>query len=256
MQADRRGGARGRPVRHADLRERPDRGLHEDRSRRVGTERRRAAGDSSVGRVRDGEAERPQRLSAAGARLPVFHIQRHEPGRPRGVGRSETGRPHRSNRVVRQPLSAQSTAAPRRRTPGKSGSVRAELRRAEKPADRLRADQSAAALQEVAPVLFIALGVWWIANTIAHLFIHRPFFQRRLAIEAFATLLSVALGFPQAIWRDRHLAHHAGRHWRLTLSREILLQASLVLLFWTALARLSPAFFFATYLPGYVGGLA
>jgi hypothetical protein len=105
-------------------------------------------------------------------------------------------------------------------------------------------------------VLIIALGVWWNANTVAHLFIHRPFFRRRLANQAFAAGLSILLGFPQSLWRDRHLAHHAGRRRVPAVSGEIVLQAGLVLLFWAAIAAVSPAFFVATYLPGYLGGLA
>jgi hypothetical protein len=106
-------------------------------------------------------------------------------------------------------------------------------------------------------VLFIALGVWWNANTISHHFIHRPFFRHRVANQAFAAGLSVLLGFPQSLWRDRHLAHHAGgSHRRAALSAEIALQGALVLLVWAAIASRFPAFFFATYLPGYLGGLA
>jgi hypothetical protein len=105
-------------------------------------------------------------------------------------------------------------------------------------------------------VLLIALGVWWNANTISHHFIHRPFFRHRLANHAFAAGLSVLLGFPQPLWRDRHLAHHAGGgHRRSALSGEIVLHAALVLLVWGAIAARSPAFFLATCLPGYVGGL-
>jgi hypothetical protein len=105
-------------------------------------------------------------------------------------------------------------------------------------------------------VLIIALGVWWSANTVAHLFIHRPFFRHRLANQAFAAGLSVLLGFPQSLWRDRHLAHHAGGHRALAVSGEIVLQAMFVLIAWATMAAVSPAFFVATYLPGYLGGLA
>ena len=58
----------------------------------------------------------------------------------------------------------------------------------------------------------IALGVWWNSNTISHNFIHRPFFRRRSANALFAAYESVLLGIPQTLWRDRHLAHHAGVH--------------------------------------------
>jgi len=105
-------------------------------------------------------------------------------------------------------------------------------------------------------VLIIALGVWWTANTVAHLFIHRPFFRHRLANQAFAAGLSVLLGFPQSLWRDRHLAHHRGEHRTVAVSGEIVLQAALVLILWAAMAASSPSFFVATYLPGYLGGLA
>jgi hypothetical protein len=105
-------------------------------------------------------------------------------------------------------------------------------------------------------MLFIALGVWWNANTVAHHVIHRPFFRRRLANQAFAAGLSLLLGFPQSLWRDRHLAHHAGGSRTSAVSGEIVLQTALVLLFWAAMAASSPAFFVATYLPGYFGGLA
>jgi hypothetical protein len=105
-------------------------------------------------------------------------------------------------------------------------------------------------------VLIIALGVWWGSNTVAHFFIHRPFFQHRLANQAFAAGLSVLLGIPQSLWRDRHLAHHAGGHRALAVSGEIVLQAMLVLALWAAMAASSPAFFLVTYLPGYLGGLA
>src|SRR5437763_9674005 len=64
----------------------------------------------------------------------------------------------------------------------------------------------------VAPL--IAVGVWWNSNTIAHNFIHRPFFRSRAVNLLFSAALSVLLGIPQSLWRDRHLAHHAGVRWR------------------------------------------
>ena len=104
--------------------------------------------------------------------------------------------------------------------------------------------------------VLIALGVWWNAQTISHHFIHRPFFRRAAANHLVAAALSVALGVPQSLWRDRHLAHHAGRQRRLTLSPEICLQAALVVLFWALMAARAPAFFAAAYVPGYLTGLA
>jgi hypothetical protein len=104
-------------------------------------------------------------------------------------------------------------------------------------------------------VLVIALGLWWNSNTISHNFIHRPFFRRRWANLALGAYLSVLLGIPQALWRDRHLAHHAGVHRGLRFSGELALQTGLVLSLWAALAGRAPAFFFSVYLPGYIAGL-
>ena len=70
----------------------------------------------------------------------------------------------------------------------------------------------------------VAVGVWWTSNTIAHHFIHRPFFRTRAANHAFALSLSMVLGIPQALWRDRHLAHHAGREPRVQWTPELTIQ--------------------------------
>ena len=104
-----------------------------------------------------------------------------------------------------------------------------------------------------APV--IAIGMWWNANTISHYFIHRPFFRRRGVNRAFAAYLSVLLGFPHALWRDRHLAHHAGVAARLRLSYDLLIQTALVLALWTAMVTAAPIFFLSVYLPGWMAGL-
>lgn len=100
-----------------------------------------------------------------------------------------------------------------------------------------------------------ALGVWWTSNTIAHHVIHRPFFRRRWANRLFASGLSVALGIPQALWRDRHLAHHAGVAPRFRAPAELGLQVVLVVALWGVLLDRATAFFVSVYVPGYVGGL-
>jgi len=113
-----------------------------------------------------------------------------------------------------------------------------------------------AALLVAAPTAsVIAIGLWWNANTISHYFIHRPFFRRRGANRAFAAYLSVLLGFPHALWRDRHLAHHAGVAARTHLSRDLVMQASLVLAFWSVMLAAAPLFFLSVYLPGWAAGL-
>src|ERR1700737_3449724 len=82
----------------------------------------------------------------------------------------------------------------------------------------------------VAPV--ISLGVWWNSNTIAHNFIHRPFFRSAALNRLFSAGLSVLLGIPQTLWRERHLAHHAELPWRLRVSRQLVIETALVLGLW------------------------
>ena len=50
----------------------------------------------------------------------------------------------------------------------------------------------------------IALGLWWTANTVAHNFIHTPFFRARSLNRAYSLYLSALMGFPQELWRERH----------------------------------------------------
>lgn len=113
-----------------------------------------------------------------------------------------------------------------------------------------------AAILTVWPVApLIAVGVWWNSNTIAHNFIHRPFFRSTGMNRLFSGALSVLLGIPQTLWRERHLAHHAGVEWRLHVSRRLLAETTLVVFLWAALASLHPRFFLLVYLPGYLAGL-
>src|SRR5262249_47967182 len=105
-----------------------------------------------------------------------------------------------------------------------------------------------------APV--VALGLWWNSNTVAHYFLHRSFFRQRILNVVFALYLSVLIGIPQTLWRQRHLAHHAGRAWRLRLSGQLVVESIMVLALWSALLLLVPWFFLTAYLPGYVVGLA
>ncbi len=102
----------------------------------------------------------------------------------------------------------------------------------------------------------VALGLWWNANTIAHNFIHRPFFRSPSANRLYSVYLSVLLGLPQSVWRQRHLLHHAGLHRRIRLTSDVLVETGLVIALWVSLARLSPDFFLTTYLPGWGIGLA
>src|SRR6476646_8745468 len=65
-------------------------------------------------------------------------------------------------------------------------------------------------LLTVPSIPFIAIALWWNANTISHNFIHRPFFRSRSANASYSISLSLVLGIPQSLWRARHLAHHGG----------------------------------------------
>jgi fatty acid desaturase len=101
----------------------------------------------------------------------------------------------------------------------------------------------------------IAIGLWWNANTIAHNFIHRPFFRSQAANRCYSLYLSLLLGLPQSVWRQRHLLHHADLHRRIRLTPDVIGETAIVAVLWIALARLWPDFFLTTYLPGWAIGL-
>jgi fatty acid desaturase len=97
----------------------------------------------------------------------------------------------------------------------------------------------------------IAIGLWWNANTISHNFIHRPFFRSKAANSLFSCCLTLLLGFPQCVWRSRHLAHHGMRtHHELNAAD---IAGALVL--WGSLVLFAPQFTLFAYLPGFVAGL-
>ena len=104
--------------------------------------------------------------------------------------------------------------------------------------------------------LAIALGTWWNLNTISHNFIHRPFFRSSIFNRCFSLYLTVLLGVPQTLWRERHLAHHADRPWRLRPSRSLAIESVVVLATWGVMIVLAPGFWFGTYVPGYLAALA
>ena len=113
----------------------------------------------------------------------------------------------------------------------------------------------AAALIAAPSIPLIAIGMWWNANTVAHNFIHRPFFRARTANRAFSLVLSAVLGVPQALWRERHLEHHAGgvrprRNWPALAADSAVVAGVWAVLLWTA-----PIFFVRVYLPGIAIGL-
>jgi hypothetical protein len=101
----------------------------------------------------------------------------------------------------------------------------------------------------------IALGLWWNSNTVAHYFIHRPFFRARALNVLFSVYLSVLLGVPQELWRGRHLTHHFGCCWQGWRPGLLVVEVILVAGLWTWLAASMPWFFITAYLPSYLAGL-
>jgi hypothetical protein len=111
-----------------------------------------------------------------------------------------------------------------------------------------------ALLLTVPSVPLIAIGIWWNANTIAHNFIHLPFFRSRRTNALFSAYLSLLLGVPQTIWRDRHLAHHAGRPWRFRWSRRMAAEIVIVVAFWATIA-LRGHDLLVMWAAGWIGGM-
>jgi hypothetical protein len=113
----------------------------------------------------------------------------------------------------------------------------------------------AAAVVLVPHPIVIGIGLWWNANTISHNFIHRPFFAAAAANRLYAFFLSLMLGLPQTLWRDRHLLHHAEdpRPARLRAASQIELAG--IGAMWTCFAIVAPAWFLWAYLPGWALGL-
>jgi hypothetical protein len=109
----------------------------------------------------------------------------------------------------------------------------------------------------------IGIGLWWTANTVAHNFIHTPFFRARGMNRAYALFLSALMGIPQSLWRERHLRHHRAQHGAADRSggrhavwtTDVATEAGVVLGIWAAAAWADPAFFFGVYIPGYLVGL-
>lgn len=104
--------------------------------------------------------------------------------------------------------------------------------------------------------IVIAIGLWWNANTIAHNFIHRPFFSAPAANRAYAFFLSLVLGVPQTLWRDRHLLHHADDPRPARLRKASLVELAGIAVLWVSLALVVPGFVLWAYLPGWAMGLA
>jgi Fatty acid desaturase len=114
----------------------------------------------------------------------------------------------------------------------------------------------AATLLLVPSIPVVAVLLWWNANTVAHNFIHAPFFRGRALNVGYSMYLSAVLGIPQTLWRDRHVAHHLGQTYVMRRPRLLAVESGVVLALWTLLGVSAPGFFFGVYLPGYAVGLA
>jgi hypothetical protein len=110
-------------------------------------------------------------------------------------------------------------------------------------------------LVTVPSVPLIAAGMWWNSNSVSHHFLHLPFFTSRMTNRIYSLYLTVLLGIPQSVWRNRHLAHHRGSIAGVSCTPAIIGEVAVVLLLWLVLARTTPEFFWTIYIPGYVLGL-
>lgn len=104
-------------------------------------------------------------------------------------------------------------------------------------------------------MIALAICLWWNANTVSHNFIHLPFFTSRGMNRTYSAFLSLLLGAPQTLWREKHLAHHAGTKYAFRWSAELVVEAFAVLAFWLALLLVAPGFFVTVYAPAYVIGM-
>ena len=114
----------------------------------------------------------------------------------------------------------------------------------------------AAALLSVPSIPLLAIGLWWTANTVAHNFIHTPYFRSRTLNRLFSVYLSMLMGIPQGWWRDRHLRHHRGDNRGTRWTRDTVLESAIVVAGWATLAAADSSFFARVYVPGYLAGLA
>ena len=101
----------------------------------------------------------------------------------------------------------------------------------------------------------IALGFWWNANTISHNFVHLPFFRSSALNRLYSMYLTLLLGVPHSIWRQRHLRHHSGRNHPVRWTRAAVAEICMIAALWCGLMWAEPGFFVTVYLPGYVAGL-
>src|SRR6185436_4138102 len=71
----------------------------------------------------------------------------------------------------------------------------------------------------------------------------------------YSMYLRALMGFPQELWRARHLRHHRGDRRPIVLTFRLIIESAIVLAMWLALAIYAPWFFATVYVPGYLAGL-
>jgi fatty acid desaturase len=104
-------------------------------------------------------------------------------------------------------------------------------------------------------IAIVTLGLWWGSNSFAHHFIHLRFFRSRTLNAVYSLYLSLLLGVPQTLWRERHLAHHARVPYAFRWSASLVVESIAVLWLWAGLLLVVPQFFLTAYVPGYVIGV-
>ncbi|MCC6624577.1 MAG: fatty acid desaturase [Deltaproteobacteria bacterium] len=106
--------------------------------------------------------------------------------------------------------------------------------------------------------LLLALLMAWGANTVAHIHLHTPLFASPRPNRALSLYLTALLGFPQSVWRHRHLRHHAGgRADRVPAppARTLAVELGVIALVVVTLTALAPAFALGAWLPAIGMGL-
>lgn len=113
------------------------------------------------------------------------------------------------------------------------------------------------ALSRAAAIAIFGVGICWCSNTVSHNHLHNPLFSSRRNNRAFDLWLTLVLGVPQAIWKARHVWHHAGepQQKRLPLARSARLQIMMVAAGWLVFLVAAPRLFLLTYVPGYILGM-
>jgi fatty acid desaturase len=108
-------------------------------------------------------------------------------------------------------------------------------------------------------VAFYSISICWSSNTISHIHLHGPLFGQRWINRLFSFYLSILLGIPQSLWRERHLRHHAGQptKWKSRpFFRYLPHEIGAISAWWAIMSLLDTSFFLKIYIPSYALGLA